>query len=169
LGSNEVKISRDKTIGIVDGSGVLYDPLGIDRTELRRLADARLMVREFDRSKLSAFDVASGNGGGFFVDVNDREVTLPDGTVVDNGLNFRNEFHLNPLSSATLFVPCGGRPEAVNISNVDKFFHHRPAGAAARGGASAAMERVPRFKSSWRAPICSSRRRPAWSWRRLAW
>jgi len=146
LGSNEIKISRDKTTGIVDGSGVLYDPLGIDRTELRRLADARLMVREFDRSKLSAFDAASGSGGGFFVDVNDREVTLPDGTVIDNGLNFRNEFHLNPLSSAILFVPCGGRPEAVNISNVDKFFHHRPAGAAVRGGASAATERVPRFK-----------------------
>lgn len=133
LGSNEIKISRDKTIGIVDGSGVLYDPQGIDREELRRLADARLMVREFDRARLSA--------GGFLVDVNDREVTLPDGTVVDNGLNFRNEFHLNPLSSATLFVPCGGRPEAVNISNVDKFFHHRHSTAA--GGAP---ERVPRFK-----------------------
>jgi glutamate dehydrogenase len=114
---------------------VLYDPQGIDREELRRLADARLMVREFDRARLSA--------GGFLVDVNDREVTLPDGTVVDNGLNFRNEFHLNPLSSATLFVPCGGRPEAVNISNVDKFFHHRRSTATTAGGA---LERVPRFK-----------------------
>lgn len=26
LGSNEIKISKDKTIAIVDGSGVLYDP-----------------------------------------------------------------------------------------------------------------------------------------------
>merc|ERR1719181_1284178 len=26
LGSNEILISKDKTIGIVDGSGVLYDP-----------------------------------------------------------------------------------------------------------------------------------------------
>jgi len=132
LGSNEIKISKDKTIAIVDGSGVLYDEGGIDRTELLRLAEARLMVREFDRAKLSP--------KGFYVDVNDREVTLPDGTLVENGLNFRNEFHLNPLSSATLFVPCGGRPEAVNINNVDKFFHR----IEASNGKS--FERVPRFK-----------------------
>lgn len=31
LGSNEIKISKDQTIGIVDGSGVLYDPDGIDK------------------------------------------------------------------------------------------------------------------------------------------
>jgi len=52
--------------------------------------------------------------------VEDRGVKLPDGTVVENGLTFRNEFHLNPLSSADLFVPCGGRPEAVHINNVSK-------------------------------------------------
>ena len=28
LGSNEIKISKDKTIAIVDGSGVIYDPTG---------------------------------------------------------------------------------------------------------------------------------------------
>jgi glutamate dehydrogenase len=38
--------------------------------------------------------------------------------VVDTGLKFRNEFHLDPLSSADVFVPCGGRPEAVDLSNV---------------------------------------------------
>jgi hypothetical protein len=37
----------------VDGSGVLYDPLGIDRSELLRLANKRAMVQEFDKSKLS--------------------------------------------------------------------------------------------------------------------
>ena len=31
LGSNEIKISKDKTIAIVDGAGVLYDPHGIER------------------------------------------------------------------------------------------------------------------------------------------
>jgi glutamate dehydrogenase len=41
-----------------------------------------------------------------------------DGTIVDNGLKFRNEFHLDPLSSADVFVPCGGRPEAVDLGNV---------------------------------------------------
>ncbi|KAI9183335.1 NAD-dependent glutamate dehydrogenase [Blastocladiella emersonii ATCC 22665] len=110
LGSNEIKISKDKTIGIVDGSGVLYDPVGIDRTELTRLATERKMIAHFDIKKLSP--------QGFRVLIDDTEVTLPDGTVVSNGLAFRNEFHLKGEYAGTLFVPCGGRPEAVDISNV---------------------------------------------------
>ncbi|KAG1236419.1 hypothetical protein G6F68_018862 [Rhizopus microsporus] len=53
LGSNEIKISKDKTIAIVDGSGVLYDSEGINRDELSRLANHRLMISNFDASKLS--------------------------------------------------------------------------------------------------------------------
>ena len=44
-------------------------------------------------------------------------IYLLDGSVVESGLKFRNEFHLDPLSSAEVFVPCGGRPEAVDLSN----------------------------------------------------
>jgi glutamate dehydrogenase len=46
-----------------------------------------------------------------------------DGNVVESGLKFRNEFHLDPRSSATVFVPCGGRPEAVDLNNVGQLFH----------------------------------------------
>ena len=109
LGSNEIRISKDKTIGVVDGSGVLYDPKGINREELLRLAGKRKTVEHFDRTLLSK--------GGFYVSVHDREVTLPDGTVVPNGEDFRNRFHLNPIAAADLFVPCGGRPGAININN----------------------------------------------------
>jgi glutamate dehydrogenase len=42
---------------------------------------------------------------------------------VDSGLKFRNEFHLHKLAAATLFVPCGGRPEAVDISNVNQLIN----------------------------------------------
>jgi glutamate dehydrogenase len=112
LGSNEIKISKDKTIGIVDGSGVLYDPNGIEREEMTRLANARKMVNHFDTAHLSP--------QGFRVLIDEHKVKLPDGTVVENGLTFRNEFHLNPYSSATFFVPCGGRPEAVDVNNVHK-------------------------------------------------
>ncbi|GAM27950.1 hypothetical protein SAMD00019534_111260 [Acytostelium subglobosum LB1] len=114
LGSNEVKISKDKTIGIVDGSGVLYDEAGLDREEINRLATKRQMGRYFDKTKLSA--------KGFFVDVADNDVTLPSGEIVESGLMFRNNFHLHPLAAADLFVPCGGRPEAVGLTNVDKLF-----------------------------------------------
>jgi len=111
LGSNEIKISKDKTIGIVDGSGVLFDPLGINKEELTRVAEARKMAKFFDKSKLGK--------GGFFVDIDDNEITLPDGTLVPSGLEFRNSFHLNPLAKADIFVPCGGRPESVNLNNVN--------------------------------------------------
>jgi hypothetical protein len=47
-----------------------------------------------------------------------REVKLPDGTVVQNGMVFRNTFHTSPYAKATIFVPCGGRPESINVENV---------------------------------------------------
>ena len=109
LGSNEILISKDKTLAIVDGSGVLYDPRGFDRRELRRLAKERKMVENFRKDRLSA--------QGFFVGVKDRNVTLPDGEKVELGLEFRNAFHLHPKFAADLFVPCGGRPSSVNINN----------------------------------------------------
>ncbi len=109
LGSNEILISKDITIGIVDGSGVLYDPDGLDRPELVRLAKARLMCDSFDTSKLGS--------KGFFVSISDKETTLPDGTVVHNGEDFRNHFHLTHFMTADLFVPCGGRPGAFTAAN----------------------------------------------------
>ncbi|KAJ1991452.1 NAD-dependent glutamate dehydrogenase [Dimargaris cristalligena] len=114
LGSNEIKISKDKTIAVVDGSGVLYDPEGINRAELTRLAEARRMISDFDMSTLSP--------QGFRVLVDEYKVRLPNGVLVPDGFTFRNEFHLNPLSSAQFFVPCGGRPESVDVNNVSKLF-----------------------------------------------
>ncbi|KAG1469130.1 hypothetical protein G6F56_003439 [Rhizopus delemar] len=110
LGSNEIKISKDKTVAIVDGSGVLCDSEGINRQEMERLAENRLMISNFDISKLSK--------SGFRVLVDEDNVTLPDGTLVENGLGFRNTFHTNRLAQATVFVPCGGRPESVGLDNV---------------------------------------------------
>ena len=48
LGSNEILLGHEKYCAIVDGSGVLYDPNGLDRDELVRLAKARKMVVDFD-------------------------------------------------------------------------------------------------------------------------
>ncbi|KAJ1732739.1 NAD-dependent glutamate dehydrogenase [Coemansia biformis] len=114
LGSNEIKISADRTTAVVDGSGVLYDPQGIDRAELTRLATARQMIQHFDTAKLSP--------AGFRVLVEDFQVALPDGTLVNDGLSFRNTFHLNRMAAADFFVPCGGRPESIDINNVGQLF-----------------------------------------------
>ncbi|CAH1762686.1 12089_t:CDS:2 [Entrophospora sp. SA101] len=111
LGSNEIKISKDRTVAIVDGSGVLCDPEGIDRIELKRLANSRLTISKFDASKLSP--------KGFRILVDQQNIKLPSGQVIEDGLLFRNNFHLTNLVSADLFVPCGGRPEAVDFNNVN--------------------------------------------------
>ncbi|KAK0548231.1 NAD-dependent glutamate dehydrogenase [Tilletia horrida] len=113
LGSNEILLSSDKTVAIIDGSGVAHDPMGLDRAELVRLAKARIPIGNFDVKKLSK--------DGYLVKVEDTDLTLPSGEVIPDGLAFRNSAHL--IYSADLFVPCGGRPEAINVSNVNKLFN----------------------------------------------
>ncbi len=109
LGSNEILLSRDRTTVVIDGGGVIYDPQGLDRAELSRLARAGMLSVDFDEKKLGP--------RGFKVRVTDRDRTLPDGTVVASGLGFRNTFHLDRRMKADLFVPCGGRPRSVTITN----------------------------------------------------
>ncbi|MBN2246648.1 MAG: NAD-glutamate dehydrogenase [Candidatus Aminicenantes bacterium] len=109
LGSNEIFISKDKIIALIDGSGVLYDPEGLDRKELEKLAKVRKMVENYPKSQLSP--------QGFLVTLNDHDIQLPTGEKILKGMEFRNTFHLHPLFKADLFVPCGGRPESININN----------------------------------------------------
>ncbi|KAJ6521403.1 hypothetical protein B0H19DRAFT_1244607 [Mycena capillaripes] len=50
LGWNEILLSSDKTVAIIDGSGVLADAAGLDCAELLRLAKLRVPVSHFDKS-----------------------------------------------------------------------------------------------------------------------
>ncbi|KAI0382748.1 NAD-specific glutamate dehydrogenase [Hypomontagnella monticulosa] len=112
LGSNEILLSNEKYTAVVDGSGVLVDPNGIDKDELIRLARKRVMISQFDLSKLSK--------DGFRVLCDDSNVTLPTGEVVPNGTPFRNFYHLRDTGLTDCFVPCGGRPESIDLSTVSK-------------------------------------------------
>jgi glutamate dehydrogenase len=114
---DEILLSSDKTIAIIDGSGVLADPVGINRQELVRLAKLRVPVSHFDKSKLSH--------DGYLVKIEEQDVRLPcecgfevidltiehvfflAGEVILDGTDFRNGAHLR--FKADLFVPCGGR------------------------------------------------------------
>lgn len=109
LGGNEILISKDRTTVIVDGGGVIYDPDGLDRKDLARLARKRLDSSNFDAAKLGR--------RGFKVTISDRDIKLPDGSTIASGLAFRNSFHLDPRMKADLFLPCGGRPKSVNSIN----------------------------------------------------
>ena len=112
LGSNEILLSKDKTVAIVDGSGVVYDPVGLNRDELTRLAKARKMISNFDTSKLSK--------DGYRVLCEESDIKLPSGEYVPDGTQFRNSYHLRV--KAEVLIPCGGRPQAINISNVNQLF-----------------------------------------------
>lgn len=96
----------------MDGSGVLVDPQGLNRDELIRLAKKRAMISEFDTSKLSS--------AGYRVLVEDNNFQLPSGETVKNGTIFRNMFHLRTDMHFDLFVPCGGRPESIDLSTVNR-------------------------------------------------
>jgi glutamate dehydrogenase len=112
LGSNEIKLGNEKYTAIVDGSGVLVDPNGLDREELLRLAHGRKMIIEYDISKLSA--------EGYRVLCDDVNITLPNGEVINNGTSFRNTFHLRDTGSVDCFVPCGGRPASIDLISVNR-------------------------------------------------
>ena len=116
LGSNEIKISKDRTIAVVDGTGVAYDPQGLDRDELLALATRRMPIENFTASRLSA--------EGFVVKLENNNITLPDGTFVQRGDTFRDSFHLSKYATADLFVPCGGRPKSVCAENVKFLFEN---------------------------------------------
>ncbi len=109
LGGNEILVSRDRTIAVVDGGGVIHDPAGLDRTELARLARIGALSSAFDETRLGP--------EGFKVTVADRDKQLPDGGIVPSGLGFRNSFHLDRRMKADLFLPCGGRPKSINLNN----------------------------------------------------
>jgi glutamate dehydrogenase len=112
LGSNEILLSNEKYVSIVDGSGVLVDPKGINHEELLRLAKARKMIGDFDVSKLSS--------EGYRVLVDDNNIRLPNGDLVYNGTTFRNTFHLRSDVQYDTFVPCGGRPESIDLTSANK-------------------------------------------------
>lgn len=112
LGSNEILLGNEKWTAIVDGSGVLADPNGLDKDELVRLAKKRAMISEYDMTKVSK--------DGYRVLCEDNNVTLPNGENINNGTSFRNTYHLRDTGMTDIFVPCGGRPESIDLISVNR-------------------------------------------------
>ena len=110
FGSNQILLGTERYTSIIDGSGFLVDPNGLDREELVRLARERAMISHFDTTKLSKT--------GYRVLVDEINITLPNGEFINDGTTFRNTFQLRETGLADVFVPCGGRPESINIPNV---------------------------------------------------
>jgi glutamate dehydrogenase len=89
-----------KIVGIADGFGVAEDPEGLDSTEIKRLVDEGLPITSFDTSKL-------GKDG----------IMMPSNT--EDGVTRRNTMCFRVKADA--FVPAGGRPGTINITNWHNF------------------------------------------------
>ncbi|CAB9499861.1 Glutamate dehydrogenase 2 [Seminavis robusta] len=113
VAGNELKIlfreygENVKVVGVADHSGCAEDPDGLDHDELLRLMKASLCISHFNASKLGP--------QGVLHDVSTEE-----------GIKMRNSMH-NRLE-ADAFVPCGGRPNTIDINNYKHFL--KPDGTA---------------------------------------
>lgn len=114
-------------VAIIDGSGALYDPQGANKKALQKL----LMVHDIDH-----FDPKALSQGGFLLCRNQVKVeslcTLYK-KVVNTGNGIKEEWitsdelqkemdHLLFKTKADLFLPCGGRPETIDETNVSLLF-----------------------------------------------
>jgi len=71
---------------------------------------------------ISAYNISKLSPQGYRVLVEETNVKLPSGEIVHNGTSFRNTFHLRP-GHYDVFVPCGGRPESIDINSVSRLIH----------------------------------------------
>lgn len=90
-----------RIVAMSDGHGAAFDPGGLDRAELLRLVEQQRSICDFDPAKITW---ASGY------------VTATD---TPEGVRLRNTLHMT--AKADLFLPAGGRPDAINAANWKEF------------------------------------------------
>ena len=125
LGANQIQCYKGKICLIIDGGSILYDPQGLDKKELRKLAFCR---NSLPRKNSLAYPRKKLSKDGFMVPVGAKDITLPDGTVIDDGTLFHRTFltgtktrkHLKK-ANIQVFIPCGGFKDTINQSNVKQF------------------------------------------------
>lgn len=125
LGANEIQCYKGKICLVIDGGSVLFDPHGLDRKELMKIAfkrnsSPRQNTLYFPREKLSK--------DGFIVPLAAKNITLPDGSLVEDGAFFHKTFLTSAenrrfIAGANIeaFIPCGGFKDTINQTNVRDF------------------------------------------------
>ncbi len=125
LGANQIQSFRGKIKLIIDSGSVLFDPEGLDRKELMKLAFARHTCPRLNSLSYPENKISSK---GFRIPRVKKQFRLPDGTLIEDG----TFFHRNVLSDTELrrfiqdaginvFIPCGGFKDTINASNVESF------------------------------------------------
>lgn len=125
LGGNEIQCYKGRICLVIDGGSILFDPDGLDRRELTKIA---FMRHSFPRANSMAFPVDKLGSRGFRVPMKARNIPLPDGTVVEDGALFHRTFLSDPANRRFIreadiraFIPCGGFKDTVNRGNVKPF------------------------------------------------
>jgi len=125
LGANEIQCYRGKICLVIDGGSILFDPKGLDRKELEKIA---FMRHSLPRANSLAFPVEKLSPQGFKVPISAKNITLPDGRLVEDGAVFHRSFLFDPANRSLLihakikaFIPCGGFKDTVNHGNVKGF------------------------------------------------
>lgn len=117
--------SKVKILGIIDGTGYLMDPQGIDQSEIQRLFEEGKGVSHFDAARLGA--------GAQLLLIHDRREQKQGVQEVrclgqDGGERWMGASEANGIYSKGLlklksdvFLPCGGRPRTLNAKNWKSF------------------------------------------------
>jgi len=125
LGANQIQCYKGKICLVIDGGSVLFDPMGLDRESLMKIA---FMRHSSPRANSRDFPLERLSPHGFMVPLGGKNVTLPDGTVVEDGTMFHRTFLSEPdnrrfigPTNIQAFIPCGGLKDTVNRGNVKAF------------------------------------------------
>ena len=125
LGANEIQCYKGRICLVIDGGSVLFDPDGLDKKELMKIA---FMRNSSPRANSMAFPAEKLGPRGFRVPLLAKHVTLPDGSLVDDGAMFHRTFLTDPdnrrfIKEADIgaFIPCGGFKDTINHGNVKNF------------------------------------------------
>jgi glutamate dehydrogenase len=125
LGANQIQCYKGKICLIIDGGSILFDPEGLDKKELMKLA---FMRNSSPRANSLMFPTDKLSSKGFMVPIGANNVILPDGTIVEDGALFHRNFLSNPTlrkyideADIRAFIPCGGFKDTINQGNVKLF------------------------------------------------
>jgi glutamate dehydrogenase len=125
LGSNEIQCYKGKICLLVDGGSILFDPDGLDKESLMKIA---FMRHAHPRANSLAYPEEKLGPNGFRVPLKGKNITLPDGTFVADGAMFHRNFITDPANRKFIeqadiqaFIPCGGFKDTINQRNVKDF------------------------------------------------
>ncbi len=125
LGCNQIQCYKGKICLIIDGGSILFDPNGLDKKELMKIA---FMRHTSPRVNSLGFPAEKLSKNGFQVLLKGKNITLPDGKIVEDGAIFHRTFLTDPanrkyieMADIKAFIPCGGFKDTINHGNVKPF------------------------------------------------